>query len=51
MEHFAIQYLKRQINQSEVRNQKVIKKVDKMCVKWKGYNNSFKSWIGQSDIL
>ena len=33
-------------NQKEFRVEKVIKrKGDKLYVKWKGYNNSFNSWI------
>ena len=33
-------------NQEEFRNEKVIKrKGDKIYVKWKGYDNSFNSWI------
>ena len=32
-------------------NQQVItKKVNKLYVKWNGYNNSFNSWIGKRDI-
>ena len=37
-------------NQEEFRIEKVIKrKVDKLYVKWKGYNNSFNSWIDKKD--
>ena len=33
-------------NQTEDRVEKVIKrKIDKLYVKWKGYDNSFNSWI------
>ena len=36
----------RKTNQKEFRIEKVIKrKDDKLCVKWKGYDNSFNSWI------
>ena len=39
-------------NQKEFRIEKVIKKKgDKLYVKWKGYNNSFNSWIDKKDIL
>ena len=39
-------------NQKEFRIEKVIKKNgDKLYVKWKGYNNSFNSWIDKKDIL
>ena len=37
-------------NQKEFRIEKVIKKKgDKLYVKWKGYNNSFNSWIDKKD--
>ena len=39
-------------NQKELRIEKVIKKKgDKLYVKWKGYNNSFNSWIDKKDIV
>ena len=39
-------------NQKEFRIEKVIqKKGDKLSVKWKGYNNSFNSWIDKKDIV
>ena len=38
-------------NQQKFRIEKVIrKKGDKLYVKWKGYNNSFNSWIDKKDI-
>ena len=38
-------------NQKEFRIEKVIKrKGDKLYVKWKGYNNSFNSWIDKKDL-
>ena len=38
-------------NQKEVRVERVIKrKGDKIYVKWKGYDNSFSSWIDKKDI-
>ena len=38
--------------QNEFRIEKVIKKkVDKLYVKWKGYDNSFNSWIDKKDIV
>ena len=37
-------------NQKEFRFEKVIKrKDDKLCVKRKGYDNSFNSWIDKKD--
>ena len=39
-------------NQKEFRIEKVIKrKSDKLYVKWKGYNNSFNSWINKNDLV
>ena len=39
-------------NQKEFRIEKVIKKKgNKVYVKWKGYNNSFNSWIDKKDIV
>ena len=39
-------------NQKEFGIEKVLKrKDDKLYVKWKGYNNSFNSWINQKDIV
>ena len=39
-------------NQQEFRIEKVIKrKGDKLCVKWKGYDNSFNSWIDKKDLV
>ena len=39
-------------NQKELRIEKVIKKKgDKLYVKWKGYNNSFNSWIDKKDLV
>ena len=38
-------------NQKEFRIEKVIKrKGDKLYVKWKGYDNSFDSWINKKDL-
>ena len=39
-------------NQKEFRIERVIKrKSDKLYVKWKGYNNSFNSWINKKDLV
>ena len=36
----------------EFRIEKVLKrKGDKLYVKWKGYNNSFNSWINKKDLV
>ena len=40
------------INQQEFRIEKVIKKKEsKQYVKWKGYDNSFNSWIDKKDFV
>ena len=40
------------INQEEFRIEKVIRrKGNKLYVKWKGYDNSFSSWIDKKDII
>ena len=40
------------IDQQEFRIEKVIKKKgSKLYVKWKGYDNSFDSWIDKNDIV
>ena len=39
-------------NQKEFRIEKVIKrKGNKLHVKWKGYDNSFNSWINEKDLI
>ena len=39
-------------NQNQYRIEKVIKrKGDKLYVKWKGYDNSFNSWIDKKDTV
>ena len=37
-------------NQNKFRIEKVIKKGNKLYVKWRGYDNSFNSWIDKKDI-
>ena len=39
-------------NQQELRIAKVIKKKrNKLCVKWKGYDPSFNSWIDKKGLV
>ena len=39
-------------NQQQFSIEKVLKrKGDKLYVKWKGHNNSFKNWIDQKDLV
>ena len=39
-------------NQKEFRIEKVFeRKGDKLYVKWKGYDNSFNSWIDKKDLI
>ena len=38
-------------NQKEFRIEKILKRKDnKLYVKWKGYDNSFNSWINKKDL-
>ena len=40
------------LNQKQFRIEKVIKKKgNKLFVKWKGYDNSFNSWIDKKDLV
>ena len=40
------------ISQKQCRIEKILKrKGDKLYVKWKGYDNSFNSWINRKDIV
>ena len=42
----------RKTSQEKFRIEKVIKrKGDKLYVKWKGYDNSFNSWIDKKDLI
>ena len=39
-------------NQKEFRIEKILKtKGNKLYVKWKGYNNSFNTWINEKDLI
>ena len=39
-------------SQEKFRTEKVLKrKGDKLYVKWKGYDNSFNSWIDKKDLI
>ena len=39
-------------NQKEFRTEKLIKrKGDKLYIKWRGYDNSFNSWIDKKDLF
>ena len=40
------------MRQKEFRVEKIIKRKDnKLYLNWKGYNNSFNSWIDKKDII
>ena len=40
------------IDEQEFRTEKVIRKEgDKLYVKWRGYDNSFNSWIDKKDLV
>ena len=45
-------FMRKNCKKQEFRIEKVIKrKGDKLCVKWKGYDNSFNSWINKKDFV
>ena len=45
-------FYEQKTNQKEFRIEKILKrKGDKLYVKWKGYDNSFNSWINKKDLL
>ena len=51
LEPFTKKDCKKYTNKKEFRVEKVIKrKGDKLYIKWKGYDNSFNSWIDKKDI-
>ena len=51
LEHFMKKKLQKP-NQEELTIEKLIKrKGDKLYVEWKGYDNSFNSWIDKKDIV
>ena len=39
------------INKNSEQKKIIKRKGDKLYVKWKGYNDSFNSWINKKDIL
>ena len=50
-EHFMKKKLQK-TNKKEFRIEKVIKREGhKLNVKWKGYNNSYNSWIDKKDLV
>ena len=50
LEHFMKKNCK--TDQKEFRMEKVLgKKGNKLYVKWKGYDNSFNSWIDKKDLV
>ena len=50
LQHFTKRIAKR--NQKEFTVEKVIKRKDhKVYINWKGYDNSFNSWIDKNDIV
>ena len=50
LEHFMKKNCKK-TNPKEFRIEKVIKENgNKLIVKWKGYDNSFNSWIDKNDV-
>ena len=51
LEHFSKQNCKKKKNQNEFKVEKVIeRKGDKLYLTWKGYHNSFNSWIDKKKL-
>ena len=51
LEHFMKNNCKK-TNQKEFRIEKILKrKADELYVKWKGYSNSFNSWINKKELI
>ena len=54
-EKIPVSFYKKELqkaSQEKFRIEKVLKrKGDKLYVKWKGYNNSFNSWINKKDLV
>ena len=51
LKHFMKKNCKK-TNKKQFRVEKVIKKKgNKLYVKWKGYDNSFNSWIDKKDVI
>ena len=52
LERFTKKKKLQETNQKEFRVEKVIKrKGDQLYVSWKGYNNSFNSWLDKKDMV
>ena len=51
LEHFMKKNCKILIKKNLEQKKYLRKKGDKLYVKWKGYNNSFNSWIDKKDLV
>ena len=50
-EHFIKKNCTKQIKKNLEQKKYLKKKVDKLYVKWKGYDNRFNSWIDKKDLV
>ena len=44
-------FYEKELQKTNEKEFRIEKKGDKLYVKWKGYNNSFNSWIDKKDIV
>ena len=51
LESFMKKNCKKQIKKCLELKKVIKRKSDKLYVKWKGYDNSFNSWIDEKDIV
>ena len=51
LEHFMKKNCKMLIKKNLEQKKYLRKKGDKLYVKWKGYDNSFNSWIDKKDLV
>ena len=51
LEPFTKKNCKKQIKKSSELIEVIKRKGNKLYAKWKGYNNSFNSWIDKKDIV
>ena len=51
LEAFMKRNCKTQIKTNTEHKKKTKRKINKLYVKWKGYDNSFNNWINKKDIV
>ena len=51
LQHFMRKNYKKQVQKNSELKKMIRRKGDKLYVKWKGYNNSFNSWIDKASLV